>query len=267
MVLLHQNMYRWGGGNPRRDFRPAFRQIALGNGPIAIAGLTEVTNDRASVAAVGEALGPAGLGLVDLAQGDGFVAVVNCGASALGMYEYIAIGVSDALEVAHLGRVYRSATLGRMVVDRSPDPFWQQAEFDAWTHSLPPGASLDYRCIVYATVGDGVGPNFSVGFLHNIYRQEDNRAAQMLGLQDVFAHIPTRPFFLGGDFNVPPAPRGTAHRRVYVYAAGVPTTLGGNEYDYWHGSVPPQPAGPTPRVCADTQHPNLSDHKATLLVI
>ena len=114
-----------------------------------------------------------------------------------------------------------------------------------------------------------------MGFLHNVYRERDNRTTQMLSLpamvQRILKACPgAQRVDFGGDFNVraPQTNRGGRRNPLYPHGAGIPTTVGGNEYDYWYSNVlTSAPANLHAYVEGVTHNTRvgLSDHDASLL--
>lgn len=298
-VLFHQNLRVYGGGTPQRDnaYNAAFAQIAqqlngnAGDGPVWVAGATEIVNNRTAVA------GWAGL---CNSLGVGQNAVIISGISALGTAEFIGIGVHPGLQILSAGRIFLD--VGGQQVGLYHDI--QDPNNAQWATTLPVAQTPDYRGIVYVIVQANGIPTLAVGFLHNAYTNADIRALVAGSVPGILRTIATNPAFnaqnghtfLGGDFNVAPLQRGTARTGIaYVYSQGIAladlaqlpagaraggTTMAGNLYDYWYSDIAPAnapalfqganvpPAAAVSIATLDTgagQAGPMSDHAAALL--
>lgn len=294
--LFHQNMRVYGGGNgpkmrnqaynnPGGGFATVAAGLGVGMAPVAVAGFTEITNNRASRAAL----------MASCAQlGAAFVGNVACGITALARGpEYIGLGRNAAYPLVGVGRILFQIGGGVTLLH-------QRAATTAALNNLglPPTSSADYRGLVYAIVTTPAG-NIAVGFLHNLYTFQANRvvvAAQigsMLSRMGAAANGQPAALlvarYMGGDFNVGLiSPRGigngySANAPFYpAGAAGMGTTYSGSLYDYWYsdiGAVAPaglivpvaaassvtMDAGPGAGAAGLAQR--MSDHTATLLQI
>lgn len=268
--LFHQNMRIFGGGTPLRNNAyngaappgGAFAAIsaAIGGapvGPIAVAGFTEIANNGAAAGALANSATSLGLG------GGAVVGLVACGRTALAHgWEYIGIGVAVGWALVTAGRMLIRADQGIVLSHQ------RAATFAELNGLGVPANTPDYRGLVYVVVTvPGGGPNVAIGFLHNLYTFQDQRALvagqlpQMAATMGEAANglgavpgIAAR--YIGGDFNVAMVnPRGTARQgRVYGYQMGlaaVPmgataggTTWSGSLYDYWYSSIDPAAGAP-----------------------
>jgi len=282
--LLHQNMRVFGGGAPPRNnaYHNAFATLSNTLGPpanrIRVAGFTEIVN-----------YATAGAAAVSLAAVMGLNTSYNvaCGRTALAAGpEYISI--ASALPVLSVGRIFMNASGQGMALAHDISP--AQPPTAAWCQTVPQQATPDYRGVVYL-VTMLMGTPIAVGFLHNLYTFQDQRAlvaGQIPHFVYLMASNPAidfgGPVYLGGDFNLSPFNRNSRNYGAYTaYSAGLAgvlppginpggTTAAGNLYDYWYASIAPAtvpPVGfltPAPQVWGHTLfHPNMSDHCATLL--
>ncbi|MBO2011918.1 hypothetical protein [Hymenobacter negativus] len=259
--------------------------LGVGMAPVAVAGFTEITNNRSSRTALTNSCARLGAN---------FVGNVSCGITALARGpEYIGLGRNPAYPLVGVGRILFQIGGGVMLLH-------QRAATTAALNNLglPPTSSADYRGLVYIIVTTPAG-NIAVGFLHNLYTLQANRvtvAAQignMLNRMGAASNgLPAVPLvarYMGGDFNVGfITPRGgadgySANAPFYpAGAAGMGTTYSGSLYDYWYsdiaGAAPPglivpvasassitMDAGPGAGLAGLAQR--MSDHTATMLQI
>jgi hypothetical protein len=149
--------------------------------------------------------------------------------------------------------------------------------------------TVDYRNVVYVVVqAIQSRTHFVVGFLHNMYTLETEKAVTAGKIPNLVAQLqmkaPNSPVYLGGDFNVAPLRRGdlqplTAIPGEYRYGANAPggTTWSGSLYDYWYWApAPASPQPPVPAAFSDTMDGGptrkgvqgwMSDHCAITLTI
>jgi len=288
--LFHQNMRTFGGANAARNgaylnaFTAINQQIGLA-GPLSVMGFTEIVNNGAALGALGplaNALSPGAGGIL-----------VACGITALANGpEFVGIATANGLAVLSVGRILLQAVQGgiQLISDVSP----AVPPPALWAANLPPQATPDYRGVVYVVVAAG-GTSVAVGYLHNLYTFQDQRALVMGQIPNMMQIMASNPamgpgghVYLGGDFNVAPQNRGTNRTGIaYQYSAAAPpntlyqgatpggTTWAGNLYDYWYTDM--NPAGPPPAppfiipVPAATgitmDHNLMSDHCAIVLQI
>ncbi|MCC3158258.1 hypothetical protein LJ737_13500 [Hymenobacter sp. 15J16-1T3B] len=307
--LFHQNMRRYGGGSrPRRDaYNSPFGGFAIINGglpaplpAIAVAGFTEITNNRSSRAALATSCEVLGGMVAGPAPALVPIGNVACGITALAHGpEYIYLARNTNYPLVTVGRILFQTGRGGVQL------LHQRAATAAALNNLrlPPTASADFRGLVYCVVTTPAG-NIAVGFLHNLYTFLANRtivAGQLGGMMAMMGQgIGTLPAvapapvarYIGGDFNVAPiSPRGgyTAYSTSApggsypAGAAGVGTTYSGSLYDYWYSdvtglAVPPGLIVPVPVASTATLDSGpgalaaglarrMSDHTATLLQI
>ncbi len=258
-VFLHQNLRCFGGeADPRNAaYTAAFGHIKAqldapaGAGSVLVAGATEIVNNGAGARAwqaLARRLG--------LAQDE----VIACGQTALAHGpEFIGLAVHPSLQVLSTARILlqpaaQSLSLHHDIADPvTPD----------WCGRLPAGSAPDYRGVVYVVVKSMTIAPFAVGFLHNLYTLEDQRALVAGKIPEMLALMRSNPAmhggpgytFLGGDFNLAPAARGTARTgQAFPYYAGITaadllhlphgavaggTTLAGSPYDYWYANLDP----------------------------
>jgi hypothetical protein len=219
VVLLHQNMRSFSGGDPQRTtaYLGAFKEITsliggntlLGKS-IGVVGLTEVTGKqyKQSCDRIFDVLGVK------------YVASVDPGATALGFEERIVIGVdTDRFEF-----------LGKGLIQPKED-------------------AVDYRGAVYAVLRHKLSDTvLVVAFIHSVYTLKEQRAwtaGQITRIMKELAGLADGggPVFLGGDFNVEPKARGdlvplAAVPTAYVNGVGRAggTTWSGSLYDYWYST-------------------------------
>jgi hypothetical protein len=266
-----------------------------------VAGFTEVVNNGAAAAT----LGGAGGGFNLCGQlGTTLLGLVSCGRTALARGpEFVGIGVAPGVTVHEVGRILLNSYGPRIALIHQvaplPAPFvmpfgvWAPpAPFLFWSATLPWNATYDYRGLVYVVVTLN-GVRVAVGFLHNLYRFDAQRALVMNQLAPMAVRLLNSPaapahVYIGGDFNVRPVDRGGprtvpldfyAAAAVFVPLGATPggTTWSGNLYDYWYSDVrrfgPPPPGLITPVPFVNTATlrmagiVKLSDHAAILLMM
>jgi len=297
-VFLHQNMRVFGGAALVRNaaYNGAFARInqaAAAAGPISVMGFTEIVNAGAALGALGALAGV-------LAPGSACVAVA-CGITALANGpEFVGIATAPGFAILSVGRIVLQDWQGRVTLFHDIAPAVPPPAL--WASSAPAQATPDYRGVVYVVVLPvGGGVSFAVGFLHNMYTRDNERALVMEQIPQMLrlmAGDPAGPahVYLGGDFNVPPQDRGTGRTgRAYGYTAAVTpgtvspvalaagasvlgTTWSGSLYDYWYSDINPNAPPvwpfivPVPRANGATMDTNLqagtgfmSDHCAALL--
>ncbi|HSZ69481.1 MAG TPA: hypothetical protein VK756_03880 [Solirubrobacteraceae bacterium] len=286
--LFHQNMRVFGGDAAARNqaYEVAFAQLrptlgAASNVPIG--GFTEIVNNTTATATMQMLAGRMGLTTVYL---------IACGKTALAKGpEYVAVGASAATPILAAGRIAIDASHNKITLIHDPAPALPPPP--GWCKTLPPGATLDYRGVVYLIANVG-GTAIAVGFLHNMYTDPNTRtliAEQIPHFGALMAAEPTMaggPVYIGGDFNVLPIPRSLPAYGLYTpYAIGIPalpppphpikpggTTAAGNLYDYWYSDrapAEPWPPGfvsPVAGVYTPTLfYPDMSDHCGVVLRI
>jgi len=327
-ILLHQNMRNFAGESSRRRERvyaylgqppprarrprswrgvmPAagtfgFPGIAAGlggagggQGAVAIAGFTELTNPRGARTTV-ERLARALMGVAPAR-----VELFNCGVTIVSRRragrrrilvqapEYLALAIAPGVELLALGRVPLQGAIAAATSECEREPF-----ACPWRLQQPPLASAEYRFVCYAVVrlSRGAEP-IAVGFVHNTYTLA-SRQVTSGRLPTILGRIRNNPVetpsvvYVGGDFNVaPPAPpRPNARFPLWPYYAGIGpatplafpcgagagTTAGGNTYDWWVADRPP-PVGAPPvasisTLTFDGREGLMSDHVAILLTL
>jgi hypothetical protein len=229
-----------GGGainyrsNKQLALRASLAAYAGANGPVDVAGFTEVRAGTTNLAVIGA-------GLVDLAAslnmpgGAVHIILAHCGNSALGVGEFIGIAIRGDAVLNGWGRVYDTGNPPTVV-----NQMFVVAGGGA--HRLretaaPPGATLDRRCIVYVDV---TLPNVAlrVGYIHNLYVLRDNRIVILDRLPSLIDGALID--YVGGDFNASPrnirSLYGVQRLRpttLHALSPGVATTTGGNTYDWW----------------------------------
>jgi len=313
-LLFHQNMRAFGGGSeprnraylgrppPRRRLPATWPHVCPAHGAV---GFPAIARDLAAYTQLGPQ-GICAIGLTELTNAASArqtaaglcnallqgapvnVHMFHCGTTAGGggRREYAAIAIPTGVTVIALGRI---ATGGR-VEDRISQVALQPGVVEGWTE-LPPGASADWRFIVYAVIErPGMG-RFAAGFLHNTYTLDSKPStAQRLRWLANEIWRSTRPppqhIYIGGDFNVEPHAPGTrlpltpyfvateANTPLRFQLAGGElggTTWHGRLYDYWLSDVAMEDrAAPLPLLHTATwDGPSglMSDHVATLLYI
>ncbi len=265
-VLFHQNLRVFGGGTDARNtaYAAAFAHIKAqvespgGPGSILVAGGTEIVNNASGALAWRQLALRLGLNQSE---------VIACGQTALAHGpEFIGIAAHPSLQILSTARILIDAhpTLGCWLHHDIADPLTPE-----WSGGLPGAISLDYRGVVYLVVRSAALPPFAVGFLHNLYTLEDQRSIVAGKIPQMISLMRSNPamsggaghVFLGGDFNLPPTPRGTARTgQAFPYSIGIApadllhmprgtvaggTTMSGSLYDYWYSNL--APAGtPTP---------------------
>lgn len=204
----------------------------VANGPVEVAGFTEVfIADGHNPANVSQALNDlaTNLGIPTNGAGARHIFAARCGSSALmNSTEVVAIVINGNAVINDTGQAafYMYQMCGRPItLECVYVPPFTVVLNGPWMQPL------DYRCIVYAGYTLG-GITRRIGFAHNVYVQEINRAFFMRLVRPMmrFSNLNV----CGGDFNAAPAANVLSpRRRQFYYDPGVPTTAGGNIYDWW----------------------------------
>lgn len=237
VCIFHQNMQEFGGNNlPKNmalqnqftaingDLNAAVGASPLaGRGPIAVAGFTEVKNNRSAAGALSGSGG--GFNLCGN-LGTNFLACIKCGCTALTDDEFVGIGIRPGYNVLSAGRVFLHNDARTLIHDIAPTlvlPNWAN-----WCNGeyIPPRSSkplfdeavADYRMVVYVIVQLPPNLPFAVGFLHNMYnlarQSKENKFVYLRRLPQIFNKIKENHqlninsnIYIGGDFNIFPLRR------------------------------------------------------------
>jgi hypothetical protein len=218
------------------------------------------------------------------------VYVILVGRTAGNDTEYAAIAVPAGVPIRLVGRISFSGDGGLLA--ESHVPAANGFPSPPWADTMPHGASLDYRSIVYVIVD--VPTTIAVGFLHNTYTlptrdsvMQKIPAAMRRMTQD--NGVPTG--YLGGDFNVKPLNRADTVGTVFAYSQGLATddrfrwtttatgqaasvafklwaaadgtTTAGNLYDHWYSTIDPSGA-PSPLMVGGVSTPLAGTSSAVL---
>jgi hypothetical protein len=290
--IFHQNMLNYGGNVLRtaayfNQFRNIDRSSSAFN-RIDVAGFTEITNGNTAIT---------GLSILTGALFNGGrnnrkhqLAVVKCGRTALGKFEFTGFAVRSGIRITQFGRVaIRSGS--EVAVDWAPvsDYGYIRTDiprFTRWSQDFDGSCLADYRVVVFARLTLGI-QDVVVGFVHNMYTLDVNRTDFMQKLSKMMDKINLgRHIYIGGDFNVSPKNIGNERSGLfYKYTApliarpagidadnftGGGTLLSGRLYDYWFSDIRRGSINtPRPSVYSGTLNKDigLSDHCGVLLNI
>lgn len=243
--VFHQNMRVFGGGVVDRNavFTGAFARIQVSaSSSFAVAGFTEIVNDRTAFDAVGR--------MADtLFDSRCDHVVVEVGNTAGDRTEYVTIAWNRAfLQVSRVG-----------LYSRQGDGTWRPTLVD-----LPPdrrfvpggvGGVLDSRGVAFVLAsgrGSLANRRFALGFFHNMYNLGD-RSGAVQNLPRVMRDLSVdedAEVIVGGDFNVipppvagEPPPLQSRFEDIRVLAAidehgQYVNTTSVHPYDYWFVNRP-----------------------------
>jgi hypothetical protein len=242
VCLFHQNMRHFGGGTPARNaaYQVAFGAAAAVSGPVAIAGLTELTNNGPAMQlALGPIFGALGPGIAPQA-------IVNSRRTVANAIDYTAIGTAP-VPILSFGRIVLQVWNQGTALHNDIAPPQGNPGFAAWCANLPPVATIDYQHLPYV-VATIAGTQVGVGFLHNIYSVNDARSLILQRLPDAADLIMANPAMAGsqvvyvcGDFNAIPWVRQNAHTIMTPYSQGT-TAPPGPAVNPQAALLPPQVA-------------------------
>lgn len=223
--LFHQNMLNFGGEQNRSEaYEEAFGRLAAAlDGPIQVAGFTEITNNRSASIALGK----------HGAQNS----IYLCGALGVTYRATIACRVGARTEFIGIGSKIAPLSYGRIIITWGDGKggnrglslghdIWQEfSSFEDWCSNISVDLG-DYQSIVYiVTVINNV--RVGIGFMHNIYSINDNRTALLAGLPRAASRISQNPemrdsteVYICGDFNCEPNERNWSNLKMVPYRQG-----------------------------------------------